>query len=62
MFASTLGGQISRLIPFAAITLIATLVLIGRRPRIDLARASVAATSGGTGTAAGVAQALYHCG
>jgi 4-amino-4-deoxy-L-arabinose transferase-like glycosyltransferase len=41
MFASTLGGQISWLIPFAAITLIATLVLIGRRPRIDLARASV---------------------
>jgi 4-amino-4-deoxy-L-arabinose transferase-like glycosyltransferase len=41
MFASTLGGQISWLIPFAVIALIATLVLIGRRPRIDLARASV---------------------
>ena len=41
MFASTLGGQISWLIPFAAIALIATLILIGRRPRTDLARASV---------------------
>ena len=41
MFASTLGGQISWLIPFAAIALIGTLILIGRRPRTDLARASV---------------------
>jgi len=41
MFASTLGGQISWLIPFAAIALIGTLVLIGRRPRTDLARAGV---------------------
>jgi 4-amino-4-deoxy-L-arabinose transferase-like glycosyltransferase len=41
MFASTLGGQISWLIPFAVIALIGTLILIGRRPRIDLARASV---------------------
>jgi 4-amino-4-deoxy-L-arabinose transferase-like glycosyltransferase len=41
MFASTLGGQISWLIPFAAIALIGTLILIGRRPRIDRARASV---------------------
>src|SRR6202044_1759871 len=41
MFASTLGGQISWLIPFAAIALVATLILIGRRPRTDLARASV---------------------
>ena len=41
MFASTLGGQISWLIPFAVIALIATIVLIGRRPRTDLARASV---------------------
>jgi 4-amino-4-deoxy-L-arabinose transferase-like glycosyltransferase len=41
MFASTLGGQISWLIPFAVIALIATLILIGRRPRTDLARASV---------------------
>ena len=41
MFGSTLGGQISWLIPFAAIALIGTLVLIGRRPRTDLARASV---------------------
>ncbi len=43
MFASTLGGQISWLIPFAAIALIGTLILIGRRPRTDLARASVIA-------------------
>jgi 4-amino-4-deoxy-L-arabinose transferase-like glycosyltransferase len=41
LFASTLGGQISWLIPFAVIALIATLILIGRRPRTDLARASV---------------------
>jgi 4-amino-4-deoxy-L-arabinose transferase-like glycosyltransferase len=41
MFASTLGGQISWLIPFAAIALIAAIVLIGRRPRTDLARAGV---------------------
>ncbi len=41
MFAPTLGGQISWLIPFAVIALIATLILIGRRPRTDLARASV---------------------
>ncbi|HEX2824221.1 MAG TPA: glycosyl transferase family 39, partial [Streptosporangiaceae bacterium] len=41
MFAATLGGQISWLIPFAVIALIGTLILIGRRPRIDLARASV---------------------
>jgi 4-amino-4-deoxy-L-arabinose transferase-like glycosyltransferase len=41
LFAATLGGQISWLIPFAAIAIIGTLVLIGRRPRTDLARASV---------------------
>ena len=41
MFASTLGGQISWLIPFAAIALIGSLLLIGRRRRTDLARASV---------------------
>jgi 4-amino-4-deoxy-L-arabinose transferase-like glycosyltransferase len=41
MFAATLGGQISWLIPFAAVALIGTLILIGRRPRTDLARASV---------------------
>ena len=40
MFAATLGGQISWLIPFAAIALIAALILIGRRPRTDLARAA----------------------
>jgi len=46
MFGSTLGGQISWLIPFAVIALIATLILIGRRPRTDLARASVLVWAG----------------
>jgi 4-amino-4-deoxy-L-arabinose transferase-like glycosyltransferase len=46
MFGSTLGGQISWLIPFAVIALIATLILIGRRPRADLARASVLVWAG----------------
>jgi 4-amino-4-deoxy-L-arabinose transferase-like glycosyltransferase len=41
IFAATLGGQISWLIPFALIALIGTLILLGRRPRTDLARASV---------------------
>jgi 4-amino-4-deoxy-L-arabinose transferase-like glycosyltransferase len=41
IFAATLGGQISWLIPFALVALIGTLVLLGRRPRTDLARASV---------------------
>jgi len=41
IFAATLGGQISWLIPFALIALIGTLALLGRRPRTDLARASV---------------------
>ena len=41
MFGSTLGGQISWLLPFAAIALVGTLILVGRRPRTDLARASV---------------------
>src|SRR5580658_8177065 len=41
LFGATLGGQISWLIPFAVIALIGTLVLIGRRGRTDLARASV---------------------
>jgi 4-amino-4-deoxy-L-arabinose transferase-like glycosyltransferase len=41
IFAATLGGQISWLIPLALITLAGTLILLGRRPRTDLARASV---------------------
>jgi 4-amino-4-deoxy-L-arabinose transferase-like glycosyltransferase len=41
IFGATLGGQISWLIPFAIIALIGTLILLGRRPRADLARASV---------------------
>jgi 4-amino-4-deoxy-L-arabinose transferase-like glycosyltransferase len=41
MFASTLGGQISWLIPFAVIAAIAGIILLWRRPRTDLARAAV---------------------
>jgi 4-amino-4-deoxy-L-arabinose transferase-like glycosyltransferase len=41
IFGTTLGGQISWLIPFALIALVGTIVLLGRRPRTDLARASV---------------------
>jgi 4-amino-4-deoxy-L-arabinose transferase-like glycosyltransferase len=41
IFAATLGGQVSWLIPFALIALIGTLILLGRRPRTDLARTSV---------------------
>jgi 4-amino-4-deoxy-L-arabinose transferase-like glycosyltransferase len=41
IFGATLGGQISWLIPFALIALIGTIILLGRRPRTDLARASV---------------------
>ena len=41
IFGGTLGGQISWLIPFALIALIGTIILLGRRPRTDLARASV---------------------
>jgi 4-amino-4-deoxy-L-arabinose transferase-like glycosyltransferase len=41
IFGATLGGQISWLIPFALVALIGTLILLGRRPRTDLARASV---------------------
>ena len=40
LFNSILGGQISWLIPFAAIALVGALVLRGRRRRTDLQRAS----------------------
>jgi len=46
IFAATLGGQISWLIPFALIALLGTLILLGRRPRTDLARASVLVWAG----------------
>ncbi|MCP2343258.1 glycosyltransferase family 39 protein [Actinomadura rupiterrae] len=41
MFAAELGGQISWLLPFAAIALVAGLVLVWRRPRTDLVRAAL---------------------
>ncbi|WP_327185626.1 ArnT family glycosyltransferase [Streptomyces sp. NBC_01334] len=41
MFNDTMGGQISWLIPFAAITLVAGLVLRGRAPRTDARRAAL---------------------
>lgn len=41
LFNDILGGQISWLIPFAAIALIGGLVLCGRAPRTDLTRAAL---------------------
>ncbi|MEU9309249.1 glycosyltransferase family 39 protein [Streptomyces sp. NPDC048256] len=41
MFNDTIGGQISWLIPFAAIALVAGLVLRGRAPRTDARRAAL---------------------
>ncbi|MFZ3557694.1 ArnT family glycosyltransferase [Streptomyces sp. BH055] len=41
LFNDTLGGQISWLIPFAAIALIGGLVLRGRAPRTDVTRAAL---------------------
>ncbi len=41
MFNDIVGGQISWLLPFAAVAFLAGLVLIGRRPRTDLARAGL---------------------
>ncbi|MHB9753664.1 ArnT family glycosyltransferase [Streptomyces sp. BYX5S] len=41
LFNDTLGGQISWLIPFAAIALVGGLVLRGRAPRTDLTRAAL---------------------
>ncbi|MGW2344035.1 ArnT family glycosyltransferase [Streptomyces sp. NPDC001661] len=41
LFNDTLGGQISWLIPFAAIALVGGLVLRGRAPRTDITRAAL---------------------
>jgi 4-amino-4-deoxy-L-arabinose transferase-like glycosyltransferase len=41
MFSDTLGGQISWLLPFAALSLVAGVALYRRRPRTDLARAAL---------------------
>jgi 4-amino-4-deoxy-L-arabinose transferase-like glycosyltransferase len=41
LFNDTMAGQISWLLPFAALALVAGLVLMGRRERADLTRASL---------------------
>jgi 4-amino-4-deoxy-L-arabinose transferase-like glycosyltransferase len=48
MFNSVLGGQISWLIPFAAIACVGGLVLCGRAPRTDLTRAALLLWGGWT--------------
>ncbi|GAA0462068.1 ArnT family glycosyltransferase [Streptomyces olivaceiscleroticus] len=48
MFNETLGGQISWLLPFAGIALVAGLVLRGRAPRTDAVRASLLMWGGWT--------------
>ncbi|MHA5048774.1 ArnT family glycosyltransferase [Streptomyces sp. SD15] len=48
MFNDTLGGQISWLLPFAAIALVGGLVLRGRAPRTDLTRAALILWGGWT--------------
>jgi 4-amino-4-deoxy-L-arabinose transferase-like glycosyltransferase len=49
LFNDILGGQISWLIPFAAIALIGGLVLCGRAPRTDMTRAALVMWGGWTG-------------
>ncbi|MFE2885687.1 ArnT family glycosyltransferase [Streptomyces sp. NPDC059272] len=48
MFNDVLGGQISWLLPFSAIALIAGLVLVGRAPRTDPTRAALVLWGGWT--------------
>lgn len=48
MFNDILGGQISWLLPFAGIALVAGLVLRGRAPRTDLTRAALVLWGGWT--------------
>lgn len=48
LFNDILGGQISWLIPFAAIALIGGLVLCGRAPRTDMTRAALVMWGGWT--------------
>ncbi|MET9984619.1 glycosyltransferase family 39 protein [Streptomyces rochei] len=48
MFNDVLGGQISWLLPFAGIALVAGLVLRGRAPRTDLTRAALVLWGGWT--------------
>jgi 4-amino-4-deoxy-L-arabinose transferase-like glycosyltransferase len=49
LFNDVLGGQISWLIPFAAIALTGGLVLCGRAPRTDMTRAALVMWGGWTG-------------
>ncbi|MDX3383520.1 glycosyltransferase family 39 protein [Streptomyces niveiscabiei] len=49
MFNDVLGGQISWLLPFAAIAFIGAVVLCGRAPRTDLTRAAVLVWGGWLG-------------
>jgi 4-amino-4-deoxy-L-arabinose transferase-like glycosyltransferase len=48
MFNDILGGQISWLLPFTALALIAGLILCGRTPRTDLTRAALVLWGGWT--------------
>ncbi|MFB7243198.1 ArnT family glycosyltransferase [Streptomyces populi] len=48
LFNDILGGQISWLIPFAAVALVGGLVLCGRAPRTDLTRAALVLWGGWT--------------
>jgi 4-amino-4-deoxy-L-arabinose transferase-like glycosyltransferase len=48
MFNDILGGQISWLLPFSAIALVAGLVLVGRAPRTDPTRAALVMWGGWT--------------
>ncbi|MGW7819191.1 glycosyltransferase family 39 protein [Streptomyces puniciscabiei] len=48
MFNDILGGQISWLIPFAAVALVSGLILCGRAPRTDLTRAALVLWGGWT--------------
>ncbi|MER5376372.1 glycosyltransferase family 39 protein [Streptomyces sp. NPDC002553] len=48
LFNDVLGGQISWLLPFSAIALVAGLVLCGRAPRTDLTRAALLLWGGWT--------------
>ncbi|MEU5885951.1 glycosyltransferase family 39 protein [Streptomyces sp. NPDC047461] len=49
LFNDVLGGQISWLIPFAAIALTGGLILCGRAPRTDMTRAALVMWGGWTG-------------
>ncbi|SOD86412.1 glycosyltransferase family 39 protein [Streptomyces sp. Ag109_G2-15] len=48
MFNDILGGQISWLLPFSALALVAGLILCGRAPRTDLTRAALVLWGGWT--------------